>query len=115
MVQYIMGFSGLTLSQGLLETRALAFAESHATIWESFIVKPGGIVPKKVRAGGMTGVATRMGAVLGENWSIRLEELGAFMTYIASNGKGEESISENARIVRRGRELLESQRDRSES
>jgi len=63
----------------------------------------------------MTGVATWMGAVLGENWSIRLEELGAFMTYIASNGKGEGSISENARIVRRGRELLESQRDRSES
>jgi len=52
MVQYIMGFAGLTLSQGLLETKALAFAECHATIWESFIVKPGGIVPKKVRAGG---------------------------------------------------------------
>ncbi|KAK1764156.1 hypothetical protein QBC33DRAFT_548236 [Phialemonium atrogriseum] len=31
--------------KGLLETRALAFAESHATIWETFIVKPGGIAP----------------------------------------------------------------------
>lgn len=111
MVQSIVGFPYLTLSQGLLETRALAFAECHATIWETFIVKPGGVVPKKTMAGGVLGVITGIGAVLGENWSIRAEELGAFMAYLATNGEGEDSIIENARIVRKGRELLESQKD----
>jgi hypothetical protein len=86
----------------LLETRALAFAESHAAIWKTFIVRPGGVVPKKMMAGGV------IGTVLGENWSIRLDELGVFMTFLAINGEREDSIVENARIVRKGRELLES-------
>ncbi|KAJ9144496.1 putative Nucleoside-diphosphate-sugar epimerase [Pleurostoma richardsiae] len=100
--------------KGLLETRALAFAESHAAIWKTFIIKPGGVVPKQIMDGGMTGVFTRIGAVMGENWSVRIEELGAFMTYLAIDGKGEDSIIENARIVRKGRGLLKSRKDRSE-
>ncbi|KAI1505757.1 hypothetical protein F5X99DRAFT_415816 [Biscogniauxia marginata] len=96
--------------KGLLEARALAFAGSHATIWETFIVKPGGVVPRKLIAGGVIGAVGSIGAVLGENWSVRIEELGAFMTYLAINGKGEDSIVENARIVGKGRELLKSQK-----
>ncbi|KAH6970663.1 hypothetical protein BKA56DRAFT_496937 [Ilyonectria sp. MPI-CAGE-AT-0026] len=101
--------------KGLLETRALSFAEKHANMWEAFIVKPGGVVPKKVMGSGVLGMFTAMGAVMGENWSIRIDELGAFMTYLAIDGKGEDSITENARIVRKGRELLKSQNGGSES
>jgi hypothetical protein len=55
------------------------------------------------------GMVTGMGVVLGENWSVRCDELGAFMTYLVIDGEGEDSIIENARIVRKGRELLKSQ------
>lgn len=87
----------------MLETKALAFAESHAAIWETFIVKPGGVVTKRWI---VPGVFT---TVLGDNWCIRIEELGAFMTYLATDGEGEDSLIENARIVKKGRELLELQ------
>ncbi|KAL0941716.1 nucleoside-diphosphate-sugar epimerase [Colletotrichum truncatum] len=97
--------------KGVLETKALAFAESHSAIWQTFIVKPGGVVPRNPLSSGFVGIASAMGgAVMGENWSVRNEELGIFMAYLAINGADEEPISENARIVRRGRELLASQR-----
>ncbi|KAF7558431.1 hypothetical protein G7046_g5728 [Stylonectria norvegica] len=95
--------------KGLLETRSLAYAESHPDTWKTFLVKPGGVVPKKVRGAGLVGMVTGMASALGENWSIKNDELGAFMTYLAVDGRGEESLIENARIVRRGRELLEAQ------
>ncbi|OTA52566.1 hypothetical protein K449DRAFT_391354 [Hypoxylon sp. EC38] len=94
--------------KGLLETKALEFAESHATVWETFILRPGGVVPKRLMDGGVLGIFTAIGTVLGENWSVRLEELGAFMVYLAIDGRGEDHIVDNARIVRRGRMLLES-------
>lgn len=49
---------------------------------------------------------TPIGALLGENFSVKAQELGAFMAYLAVDGEGEEAVTENARIVRRGRELL---------
>lgn len=72
-------------------------------------------MPKKMMDGGVLGAITKVGVVLGENWSIRVDELGAFMTYLAIDGEGEELIIENARIVRKGRELLGSQKDGSKS
>ncbi|KAI1472389.1 uncharacterized protein F4812DRAFT_408725 [Daldinia caldariorum] len=87
--------------KGRLETRSLAFAESHATIWKTFIVRPGGVATKGLMIPGI--IAT----ILGENWSVRVEELAAFMTYLAIDGQGEDSLIENARIVRKGRNLLE--------
>ena len=97
--------------QGLLETRALAFAESHSAIWQTFIVKPGGVVPRRVFSGGLLNMITPIGALFGENWSVKVQELGAFMTHLVVDGDGEESITENARIVRKGRELLENKRE----
>ncbi|KAI1099541.1 hypothetical protein F4804DRAFT_337150 [Jackrogersella minutella] len=87
--------------KGLLETRALAFAENHAAVWETFIVKPGGVVTKNMV------VLGPFAAMLGENWCVRIQELGAYMTYLAINGEGEDHLIENARIVRKGRELLD--------
>lgn len=113
MIQVAVVLPRLTLSQGLLEGRALEFAESHAAVWKTFIIKPGGIVAKNMASGGWTGMFTSMGALLGENWSVRIDELAIFMTYLAVDGKGEDSLIENARIARKGRELLESQKDKS--
>ncbi|KAI0839025.1 hypothetical protein F5Y06DRAFT_286948 [Hypoxylon sp. FL0890] len=101
--------------KGLLETKALAFAEGHSTIWETFIVRPGGVVPGKIMASGALGVIPAVGAVLGKNWTVSNEELGAFMVYLAINGDGEDHVIENARIMRKGRELLESQKGKCDS
>ncbi|KAF7553548.1 hypothetical protein G7Z17_g3568 [Cylindrodendrum hubeiense] len=101
--------------KGLLETKTLEVAKSHAAIWKGFIVKPGGVVAKTIMGNGVVGVMTSMGAAMGENWSVRIDELGAFMTYLAIDGEGEDPLIENARIVRRGRELLKLQKKASES
>ncbi|KAI9044356.1 putative nucleoside-diphosphate-sugar epimerase [Aspergillus affinis] len=93
--------------KGLLETRALAFAEAHESVWQTFIVKPGGVVPRQIGAGGWLYMITPIGALLGENWSVKVQELGAFMTHLVIDGADEEAVSENARIVRKGRELLD--------
>ncbi|KAI8966429.1 hypothetical protein F5Y11DRAFT_343490 [Daldinia sp. FL1419] len=88
--------------KGRLETKSLAFAESHSTIWKTFIVRPGGV------AGNGLMVPSMVATVLGENWCVRVEELAAFMTYLAIDGQGEDLLLQNTRIVRKGRELLES-------
>ncbi|KAK1142458.1 hypothetical protein N8T08_007820 [Aspergillus melleus] len=93
--------------KGLLETRALAFAEAHEPIWQTFIVKPGGVVPRKIGAGRWLYMITPIGALLGENWSVKVQELGTFMMHLVIDGAGEEVITENARIVRKGMELLD--------
>ncbi|KAF4472860.1 NADH(P)-binding domain-containing [Fusarium albosuccineum] len=89
--------------KGLQETRALKFAEIHASVWQLFIIRPAGVLNKNMMAPGV------IGAVMGENWSIQMEELGAFVTYLAVDGQ-EDSVIENARMVRKGRELLEMQK-----
>ena len=65
-------------------------------------------------------MVTKLGAVLGENWSVRVEELGVVMVDLAVDGDGYEGLNEgydfnfeNARIVRRGRELLAARDGRS--
>lgn len=69
-------------------------------------------MPGGVFGNGMTIPGTNRGypnvvtALLGENWCINIEELGAFMTYLAVDGQGEEPVSQNLRMVTRGRELL---------
>ncbi|KAI0112958.1 hypothetical protein F4814DRAFT_329640 [Daldinia grandis] len=87
--------------KGRLETRTFAFAESHAIIWKTFMVRPGAVVTKGMMIPGV------IAGMLGENLSVRVEVLAAFMTYLATDGQGEDSSIENARIARKGRELLE--------
>ncbi|KAI1344453.1 hypothetical protein F5Y15DRAFT_112338 [Xylariaceae sp. FL0016] len=86
--------------KGLLETKALAFAEDHTHVWRTHIVKPGGVVTDRWLAPGA------VVGLLGDNWCIRVEELGAFMTYLAIDGGEEGSVTENLRIAQKGRELL---------
>ncbi|KAM6522768.1 hypothetical protein FALCPG4_012383 [Fusarium falciforme] len=93
--------------KGQLETKTLELAKSHPDVWKAFVLKPGGVVPKTMFGSGFLGIVTSLGTVMGENWSVHIEELGAFMMYLALDGQGEEPLLLNARIVRRGRELLE--------
>ncbi|KAJ4328405.1 hypothetical protein N0V84_001088 [Fusarium piperis] len=96
--------------KGKLETKTLELAKSHLDVWKAFVLKPGGVIPRTMFGSGLIGVLTSMGTVMGENWSVHIQELGAFMMYLALDGQGEEPLLLNARIVRRGRELLEQQK-----
>ncbi|KAI8945161.1 hypothetical protein F4801DRAFT_594378 [Xylaria longipes] len=89
--------------RGLAETKVIEFADSHENIWRTFVVRPGGVATKDIMG------SRTVAAVLGENWCVLVEELGAFMTYLATDGEEEISVIQNARIVRKGRELLKLQ------
>jgi hypothetical protein len=56
-------------------------------------------------------------SLLGDDWCVRIEELGAFMTYLAVARDAEEEglYIQNARIAKKGRELLETQRGQVKS
>ncbi|KAI0814220.1 hypothetical protein GGR55DRAFT_500188 [Xylaria sp. FL0064] len=86
--------------RGLGEASVLKFGESNSDKWKILVVRPGGVATEA-----MMGSRT-VASILGENWCVRIEELGAFMTYLAINGEEEGHVIENARIVRKGRELL---------
>lgn len=45
--------------------------------------------------------------VLGDNWVVVIEELGAFMAFLAVDGEGEQPITQNARIAVKGRQSLQ--------
>ncbi|KAI2616128.1 hypothetical protein GGS26DRAFT_453884 [Hypomontagnella submonticulosa] len=97
--------------KGRTDTKVLEFAKSHPNIWKSFVVKPGGVVTKNALADGFVSIAAKAGAIVfGKGWTVQNEELGAFMTYLAVSGEGEDALIENERIAKRGRELLESQK-----
>ncbi|KAI1267119.1 hypothetical protein F5Y18DRAFT_379021 [Xylariaceae sp. FL1019] len=83
--------------KGRLETEALAFQKQNPAIWRTLVVKPGGVVPF---------VPSLFATIMGENWCVRNEELGAFMTHLVVDGDEEDDVIENARIVRKGREVL---------
>ncbi|TGJ82739.1 hypothetical protein E0Z10_g6032 [Xylaria hypoxylon] len=75
--------------RGLGEAKALEFGDSHDDTWRIFIARPGGVATRE-----MMGSRT-IASILGENWCVRIEELGAFMAYLAIHGEGESSVIEN--------------------
>ncbi|KAI1347254.1 hypothetical protein F5Y01DRAFT_318901 [Xylaria sp. FL0043] len=89
--------------RGLGEASALKFGESNGDKWKILVVRPGGVATET-----MMGSRT-VASILGGNWCVRIEELGAFMTHLAINGEEEGPVIENAHIVRKGRELLKPQ------
>ncbi|KAI0517844.1 hypothetical protein F5B22DRAFT_602694 [Xylaria bambusicola] len=89
--------------RGLGEAKVLEFGNSNDVRWRVSVVRPGGVATEAI-IGSRT-----LASMLGENWLVRIEELGAFMTYLAIDGGEEGAIIENARIVRKGRELLKTQ------
>ncbi|GAW26857.1 putative nucleoside-diphosphate-sugar epimerase, putative [Rosellinia necatrix] len=85
--------------RGLAEARVIEFAGAHDSTWRAFVIRPGGVATER-----MTGSRTAV-ALMGQNWGIRVEELGAFMTYLVVDGAEEDSLIEHLRIVEKGKEL----------
>lgn len=86
--------------QGLHEIRAITFADAHAAKWQLFILRPGGVLAR-----GMVGAGVVSG-MLGVNWTIRSEELGAAVVRLAVEGSHLGPIVDNADLVRLGKEAL---------
>lgn len=93
--------------QGQLITKTIALAEQHPSRWQVYIARPGGVVSKGMIGRGV--VMGTFGAMLGKNWSITVEELGAYMAEVAANGGDNDGLIENADLVERGRALLKGQ------
>lgn len=93
--------------QGLADAKVLEYATNHPDIWKSFIVKPGPVgggprlTPDVPRSWGTDMIASLLG--------VRIDELAAFMTFLAVDGRGEDVVAENGHIASRGRELLKQQ------
>ena len=64
-------------------------------------------MPNSIMGHGLVGFAASVGGVLGENWSVKVNELGAFMAYLIAEGAGEEHVILNARITTKGKSLLQ--------
>lgn len=100
MVYLLPDYPYLTPAQGIFETKALAFAAEHASRWQTFILKPGAVLTKATCGAGP------LRAVMGDNLSIRVEELGAFVAGLAVRGEEEPGLIGHARMAVKGQEEL---------
>jgi len=64
------------------------------------MVRPGGVLTRDQWA------LPLVSALLGRTWSIRIQELGAYMTYLAVGGDESDCIVLNPRIVEVGKRQL---------
>jgi hypothetical protein len=89
--------------KGLAETKMLEFAKDHADRWQTFIVKPGGVLREDAW------YVWPAAQLLGQDSGIKGVELGSTMAELAVSGerhKEEEGIILNRRIIEMGREIL---------
>ncbi|PCD33641.1 hypothetical protein AU210_009861 [Fusarium oxysporum f. sp. radicis-cucumerinum] len=88
--------------KGLYELRSLELAKEHAAVWKAWMLRPGGVITNRMRVPGYLAQL-----LLGDDYVIRNEELGAFFTYLAVEGsEKDEFVVLNRRIVQGGREYL---------
>lgn len=70
-------------------------------MWKTFSVKPAAVVTRGTWGGWL------FTALLGDGWSIRAGELGAFVARLAVGKDGESGVILNARMAVEGRKALE--------
>ncbi|KAF4947082.1 hypothetical protein FGADI_10712 [Fusarium gaditjirri] len=88
--------------KGLFELRSLEVAREHAAFWKAWMLRPGGVITKRMRVPGYIAQL-----LLGDDYVIKNEELGAFFTYLAVEGsERDDFVILNRRIVEGGREYL---------
>ncbi|RBA17629.1 hypothetical protein FPRO05_11344 [Fusarium proliferatum] len=88
--------------KGLYEIRSLDVTKEHATVWKAWMLRPGGVITQRMRVPGYLAQV-----LLGDDYVIKNEELGAFFTYLAVEGsETDEFVILNRRIVEGGREYL---------
>ncbi|KAJ7089841.1 hypothetical protein B0H15DRAFT_800486 [Mycena belliarum] len=88
--------------KGRTETWSLNFAKEHEDVWQTWIIKPGGVATAETYA------VTRMAIGLLIMPTIRDDEVGAFVADLLVHGKEPEGRILNERMVARGAELLAS-------
>jgi nucleoside-diphosphate-sugar epimerase len=89
--------------KGRAETWSLDFAQQHKDVWQTFIVKPGGVATAKTSAVARVAVGVFMPM-------IRDEQLGAFTADLLVHGNEPEGRVLNERMVQKGTELLQTRR-----
>lgn len=96
-------------SQGLAELEMIDFEQSklHDGLWQTFIVKPSMVLPKKGQKGDLRWLGS---AFIG---SVVVDELAAAMVDIVKNGSADQ-ISLNGDVVMRGRAVLDRNREPQE-
>jgi hypothetical protein len=85
--------------RGRAEALSLKFAENHANVWQTFAIRPGGI---------MMGDSWMLGVpeiIFGTKWLIRGDELGIFVADLVVTDAGKDGSVENRIMVEKGREL----------
>ncbi|KAF2261383.1 hypothetical protein CC78DRAFT_619437 [Lojkania enalia] len=86
--------------KGRADTRTLELAQRNKDVWQAFLLRPGAVLTGKF----YDRVVER---VVGRRYTIRAEELGAFIADMVVHGSKEDGIVWNERIAAKGRELLE--------
>ncbi|WZH48591.1 uncharacterized protein QYS62_009771 [Fusarium acuminatum] len=89
---------------GLYEIRSQKLAEEHASVWRAFMLRPGGVITRRMKVPGRI-----LQILLGDEWVISNEELGAFFTYLVVEGETEPEdtfLIKNPVIAQRGRKIL---------
>ncbi|KAM0232311.1 hypothetical protein ACHAP5_010770 [Fusarium lateritium] len=92
---------------GLYEIRSQKLAEEYASVWRAFMLRPGGVITRRMRVPGKI-----FQILLGDEWVISNEELGAFFTYLVVEGETEPEdafLIKNPEIAQRGRKILRKQ------
>ncbi|KAF2685002.1 hypothetical protein K458DRAFT_301431 [Lentithecium fluviatile CBS 122367] len=85
--------------KGMTENWSLEFANEHVDVWQTFIIKPGGVATANTPA------VARMAAGLFMPM-IRDEQVGAFVADLVVNGEEREGRILNERMATKGTELL---------
>ncbi|KAF4342739.1 hypothetical protein FBEOM_3323 [Fusarium beomiforme] len=97
--------------KGLYEIRSLELAKEHEAVWRAWMLRPGGVITKRMRIPGYLAQV-----LLGDDYVIKNEELGAFFTYLAVEGSEKDDyVILNRRIVEGGREYLNKMKSMVES
>ncbi|KAM0289005.1 hypothetical protein ACHAO9_006514 [Fusarium lateritium] len=89
---------------GLYEIRSQELAEKYSSVWRAFMLRPGGVITRRMRVPGRV-----FQILLGDEWVISNEELGAFFTYLVVEGETEPEdtfLIKNPEIAQRGRKIL---------
>ena len=86
--------------KGATEEWSLEYAQKHKDVWQTWIIKPGGVVTAKTYA------IARMAAGMFMPM-IRDEQVGAFVVHLIVHGKEAEGRILNERMAKKGTELLQ--------
>ncbi|KAF2470528.1 uncharacterized protein BDR25DRAFT_369778 [Lindgomyces ingoldianus] len=93
--------------KGRAEIVCLEFAKEHTDTWQTFIIKPGGVVTPNMFGRGLWMM------LLGTDWFIQSEQLSAYVAELITMGKEVEGLIYNKRMLEKGQALLQMTAERT--